>query len=179
MTLEESVKQQIKIMQAFIDGKDVQFREKGDTRDDWSDHTDDGWNFDFFEYRIKPDFKPKTCRFKTGDMVFKRSFEGKSIAKKGGTLITEEMIYNYEKGKSFYQPGNDLNEDYFLEDELLWYWEYIDISGVWCHTIMRETKQDFIDFLRGRAHPGSMIKRIVPLYMLGFRIPNNKNSNEE
>ena len=28
MTLEESVKQQIKIMQAFIDGKDVQFREK-------------------------------------------------------------------------------------------------------------------------------------------------------
>ena len=49
MTLQE----QIKIMQAFADGKEIEYTDKG--RTDWDPSSTPLWNWYDFDYRIKPE----------------------------------------------------------------------------------------------------------------------------
>ena len=47
----EQTKEAIRIMQAFVDGKDIQLK---DCNEVWIEITDPSWNFNSKKYRIKP-----------------------------------------------------------------------------------------------------------------------------
>jgi hypothetical protein len=54
----KTTEQQIAIMQAFIDGKAVQYRKRGVGSDAWYAIEKPKWDWDHCEYRVKPE--PKT-----------------------------------------------------------------------------------------------------------------------
>lgn len=53
----EKIEEKIAVMQAYADGKEIEFQVKGDNR--WIDATAPVWNWNAFEYRIKQDV-PRT-----------------------------------------------------------------------------------------------------------------------
>lgn len=67
MNIEET-KEAIRVMQAFVDGKELQYLGKkrnpmGLLLSDWCDTHEPLWNFEHYEYRIKPTpvFRPWTA----------------------------------------------------------------------------------------------------------------------
>lgn len=58
----EEAKKLLPVIQAFVDGKAIQVRDKDKEDNSWDDTTNPMFDFDTFEYRIKP--QPKSRPFK-------------------------------------------------------------------------------------------------------------------
>ena len=54
---QNSIEYKIFVMHAFKEGKIIQFTQLDDPEGDWFDHTNPRWNWDSFDYRVKPDEK--------------------------------------------------------------------------------------------------------------------------
>jgi len=50
-----TTKEMIEVMQAYADGKGIERRCKHDLSEKWEDAKDPGWNWNLFDYRIKPE----------------------------------------------------------------------------------------------------------------------------
>lgn len=64
------IKDRINLMQAYLDGKEIQWKDKRFPFNDWHIATDPQFNFQFFEYRIKP--KPLVIKYRR--YIFKDSY---------------------------------------------------------------------------------------------------------
>lgn len=51
----EEVEKQVKVMQAYLDGKDIEYRYRGDNKD-WVDIQEPSWNWHICDYRVKKAF---------------------------------------------------------------------------------------------------------------------------
>lgn len=96
MTTEEK----IKIMQAFVDGKEIEFALQGDLSQ-WMLTETPRWNWAYCTYRIKPEPKnPKVRPFKNIDEAFQATKErGDQIRRKDG--ITSRTCPKYMVLTSF------------------------------------------------------------------------------
>ena len=74
---QNSIEYKIFVMHAFKEGKIIQFTQLDDPEGDWFDHTNPRWDWDSFDYRVKPD--EKTEYQKEVEQAFK---EGKQIQAK-------------------------------------------------------------------------------------------------
>jgi hypothetical protein len=83
----EQTKEAIRIMQAFVDGKEVQrhgkkWNPKESLKPDWSDIDEPCWDFDNCYYRIKPTptFRPWTAdEVPLGSIMRTKGLEGRCI----------------------------------------------------------------------------------------------------
>ena len=108
MTTEEM----IKVMQAYVGGKDLQYRNKK-TGMDWLDVTNPAWEWYDYEYRIKPE--PKYRPLKPEELI---ELKGKWLLNKG-----DKCLYAVAYIKPFsvgIMANRDSNPERLLE---LWTYE--------------------------------------------------------
>ena len=162
MTLQEQTKQKIEVMQAYLAGKEVEYRLK-DGSTFWMDISNPIWAWDTFDYRVKPEAKP-SHNFKAWDAVIaKKLCDGRPLAAGDIKIIrsidTDELCFeNSIKGDA---------KDYISIDDVLWYWEYQYNGEDWVHTVIRYFKEDI--FLK---YP-DFKDTLAPLYALGTRLPED------
>jgi hypothetical protein len=148
-----TTKEMIEVMQAYEKGEEIE-RRLADCEDIWVPATSPYWNWDNFEYRVKP----KEPKFKDGDEVVRKSFAGCS---------RPADIWHVG---SLGMDGMNLS-DFIKADDVLWYWEYQDVDGEWKMTDARYTKSDLSNEVLG---PNER-ETAIPLYVLGFRLPREKD----
>lgn len=113
MTTEEM----IKVMQAYVDGKDLQYRNKR-TGIDWQDVTKPAWEWYGYEYRIKP--TPTYRPLKPEELI---ELKGKWLKAKNDTTIS--LITDLVE-----RSGVRINGTYKSLHELFNYWTYEDGTPV-------------------------------------------------
>ena len=148
MTTEEK----IKVMQAYTRGEEIERRSANCEEDEWAFAGLPVWNWDNFEYRIKP----KEPKFKVGDEIVCKSSRG--IANPEVWCVGSPVIEGIDP------------DDFINVDDVLWYWEYQDVSGEWGMTNARYTKSDLGKEVLG---PNER-ETAMPLYALGFRLKDEK-----
>jgi hypothetical protein len=93
-----TTKEKIEVMQAFLDGKDVQRkdiqRKLSLNGDGWSDFTDEPmWNWLEFNYRIKPEYRPYNKV--SGDWLgrfIRTKYYAKSATQIAGIYMTNTLL---------------------------------------------------------------------------------------
>lgn len=142
MTTEEM----IEVMQAYTKGEAIEVSDKG--ADDWSEIKHPLWDWNSFEYRVKP----MPGNFKRGDRVIFKWYEA-------DTLMLQD-IHTY--GDFGYTNPFTLVK----VDDVLWYWEF-KMSDGWHISQTRMTRA------QAQAFVGENVD-IAPLYALGFRLKDEK-----
>ena len=137
-------------MQAYTRGEEIERRSANCEEYEWAFAGLPVWNWEKLEYRIKL----KEPKFKDGDEVVRKSFAGYSCP---------ADIWHVG---SIAMDGMNLG-DFIKADDVLWYWEYQDVSGEWKKTNARYTKSDLSKEVLG---PNER-ETAMPLCALGFRLP--------
>ena len=118
MTREQTI-EAIRVMQAFVDGKEVQVRSRKwnpreSLKPDWVDEELSCWNFEDFDYRIKP---TATLRPWTADEVplgawmrFKKVIDDRSIlawtsTQRDRDMWLDEREHSIDGGKNWLPCG--------------------------------------------------------------------------
>jgi hypothetical protein len=148
-----TTQEMIEVMQAYERGEEIEMRLANCEEYEWAFAGLPVWNWEKFEYRIKP----KEPKFKVGDEIVCKSSRG--IANPEVWCVGSPVI-----------EGIDL-DDFVKADDVLWYWEYQDVSGEWKITNARYTKSDLNKEVLG---PNER-ETAIPLYALGFRLPREKD----
>ena len=133
----------IEVMQAYTQGEAIEVSDKG--ADDWSEIKYPLWDWNSFEYRVKPAKKV------TIDKNLNKHFISKQLGNIAELIDTEIFIYEGE---------------YISVDDVLLYWEFKRSDG-WHISQMRMTRA------QAQAFVGESVD-IAPLYALGFRIKDEK-----
>jgi hypothetical protein len=133
----------IEVMQAYTKGEAIEVSVKG--ADDWSEIKCPLWDWNSFEYRVKPAKKV------TLDKNLNKRFISKQLSNIAELIDTDIFIYEGE---------------YISVDDVLWYWEF-KMSDGWHISQTRMTRDE------AQAFVGESVA-IAPLYALGFRIKDGK-----
>ena len=163
----ETTKQMIEVMQAFADGKAIQYRLRS-AEGYWCDIEWPIWAWDTSDYRIKPETKP-SHNFKAWDAVIaKKLCDGRPLAAGDIKIIrsidTDELCFeNSIKGDA---------KDYISVDDVLWYWEHLDVDKDWVYTVIRYSKEGML------LKYSDFKDTLTPLYALGARLPENEAKDE-
>ena len=134
----------IEVMQAYTRGEAIEVSDKG--AGDWSEIKYPLWDWNSFEYRVKPITKKVAI-----DKNLNRHFISEQLSNIRELIDTEIFIYEGE---------------YISVDDVLWYWEF-KMSDGWHISqtrMMRAQAQAFV---------GESVE-IAPLYALGFRIKESE-----
>ena len=110
----KSVQDKINVMQAFIEGKEIEFRHI--SSNDWTDSKNPIWEWGIYEYRVKQNYRP----FETIDEVFDAmKLHGgilcfdKSTRKPHCLSINTRQVFVNGYAVSF----DELLENYLFQDE--------------------------------------------------------------
>ena len=133
----------IEVMQAHARGEIIEVSDKG--ANDWSEIKYPLWDWNSFEYRVKPAKKV------TLDKNLNKRFISKQLSNIAELIDTDIFIYEGE---------------YISVDDVLWYWEF-KMSDGWHISQTRMTRDE------AQAFVGESVA-IAPLYALGFRIKDGK-----
>ena len=160
-----TTKEMIEVMQAYERGEEIEMR-LADCEDRWAPAISPYWNWARISYRIKP----KETKFKVGDVLVR-------ILDEAMPLFLDDIFYIVSIGEEYRiqdRRGDELSDTYenikyayIKADDVLWYWEYQDVSGEWEMTSARYTKSDLSKEVLG---PNER-ETAMPLYALGFRLP--------
>ena len=133
----------IAVMQAHARGEAIEVSDRG--KNDWSEINCPLWDWNSFEYRVKPAKKV------TLDKNLNKRFVSKQLSNIAELIDTDIFIYEGE---------------YISADDVLWYWEF-KMSDGWHISQTRKTRSE------AQAFVGDNVD-IAPLYALGFRIKDKK-----
>lgn len=167
-----TTREKIEVMQAHDRGEEIE-KCLVDCEDIWVPATSPSWNWAQTSYRIKP----KETKFKVGDVLVRLADEGLPLAFRDicriSSMTTKEYgIQNLCKGGGeIFGPLERIDLFCVKADDVLWYWEYQDVSGEWKMTDARYTKSDLNKEVLG---PNER-ETAIPLYALGFRLPREKD----
>lgn len=145
----------IEVMQAYTRGEIIQICDiQGDEESlgDWEDIKEPSWNWDYFNYRVKPK-KPK---FEDTDLMIWKLSEAEPLHPKNDF---------YQSSYIKERDDKDVN-NYVHFDDVLWYWEF-KMSDGWHISQTRMTRP------QAQAFVGDSVV-IAPLYALGFRIKESE-----
>ena len=133
----------IEVMRAYTRGEAIEVSDKG--ANDWSEIKYPLWDWNSFEYRVRPAKK----------VTIGKNLNKHFISKQLGNIaeLIDTKIFLYE-GK------------YISVDDVLWYWEF-KMSDGWHISQTRMTRA------QAQAFVGESVE-IAPLYALGFRIKDEK-----
>lgn len=81
----ETTKEMVEIMDAYIEGHDIQYKDVNDDEAKWQDVSEPNWMWGKFEYRIKP--KKKKYKYDVGDYVL--VLDGSNISDYTGDFTDE------------------------------------------------------------------------------------------
>lgn len=171
MTPQEQTKQKIEVMQAFLDDKEVEWRDARLINSKWTklnpEHTID-WNWEENDYRVKPEVET-THNFKVGDkVIYKCECDGSLIQE-----INLEKIREIKRDTLILDFHEESYDELIRVDDALWYWEYQHKNGLWCITSCRFTKEGIIKYL---SEYGATT--LTPLYALGARLPESEAKDD-
>lgn len=141
----------IEVMQAYTKGEAIEVSVKG--ADDWSEIKYPLWDWNSFEYRVKP----KKPGFKDTNLMIWKLSEAEPLHPRNDF---------YQSSYIKERDDKDVN-NYVYFDDVLWYWEF-KMSDGWHISQTRMTRA------QAQAFVGQSVE-IAPLYALGFRI---KDENE-
>lgn len=168
-----TTKEMIEVLQAYEAGEDIEMKEnKGES---WREVKWPFWIWENFKLRIKP--KEKQLKFKVGDVLVRLVDEGLPLASRDICRISsmaakEYGIQNlYKSGGTIFAPLERIDLFYVKADDVLWFWEYQNVSSEWEITNARYTKSDLSEEVLG---PNER-ETATPLYALGFRLPREKD----
>jgi len=133
----------IEVMRAYTRGEAIEVSDKG--ANDWSEIKYPLWDWNSFEYRVRPAKKV------TIDKNLNKHFISKQLGNIAELIDTKIFLY---EGK------------YISVDDVLWYWEF-KMSDGWHISQTRMTRA------QAQAFVGESVE-IAPLYALGFRIKDEK-----
>lgn len=166
-----TTKEMIEILRAYEAGEDIEIRES--EKVNWRELKFPFWLWDGFQLRIKP--KEKQLKFKIGDVLVRLADEGLPLASRDICRISSVEAKEYgiqnlcKGGGSIFGPLERIDLFYVKADDVLWYWEYQNVSGEWEMTNARYTKSDLSKEVFG---PNER-ETATPIYALGFRLPQN------
>lgn len=122
MTKEET-KEAIKVMQAFVDGKEIECKRDGDTV--WEGGMIyPGWHWDTRNYRIKPE--PKYRPYKSAEEVLE-------AIKEHGGYIKEGNTYRFLKKFTIQENGDIVYSFSGWGSTTVRTWEYLHDKIVWAN----------------------------------------------
>ena len=168
-----TTREMIEVMQAYDRGEEIEIKEKGNEKEGWSEAKFPLWVWDKFEYRIKP----KGTKFKVGDVLVRLADEGLPLASRDICRISSVEAKEYgiqnlcKGGGSIFGPLERIDLFYVKTDDVLWFWEYQNVSGEWEMTNARYTKSDLSNEVLGPDER----ETAIPIYTLGFRLPREKD----
>ncbi|WP_314070038.1 hypothetical protein [Campylobacter showae] len=139
-----NTQEMIAVMQAYARGEAIEVSDKD--ADDWSEIKYPLWDWNSFEYRVKPATKKVAI-----DKNLNRHFISEQLSNIRELIDTEIFIYEGE---------------YIGVDAALWYWEF-KMSDGWHISQTRMTRA------QAQAFVGESVD-IAPLYALGFRLKDEK-----
>lgn len=166
-----TTKEMIEVLQAYEAGKDIEMKENEE--ESWREVKCPFWVWENFKLRIKP--KEKQPKFKVGDVLVRLADEGLPLASRDICRISSVEAKEYgiqnlcKGGGSIFGPLERIDLFYVKTDDVLWFWEYQNVSGEWEMTNARYTKSDLSNEVLG---PNER-ETATPLYALGFRLPQN------
>lgn len=156
------------VMDACRRGEEIEYREL-DSMDDWELWSvfsgGPFWNWEEYEYRIKPKRK-----FKEGDKLIRKDAEALSISGERDDNMatvrgyTSDGLVEFLGATAMFET--QVIENYIKVNEALWYWE-CKMSDGWQISKTRLTKD------QAQRATGGVIE-IAPLYALGFRLSKNQ-----
>ena len=164
-----TTKEMIEILQAYEAGEDIEIKEN--EKEGWREVKYPFWVWENFKLRIKP----QETKFKVGDVLVRLADEGlpltfRDICRISSITTKEYGIKNLCKGGgAIFGPLERIDLFYVKADDVLWYWEYQNVSSEWEMTNARYTKSDLSKEVLG---PNER-ETATPLYALGFRLPQN------
>lgn len=158
-----NAEEMIEVMQAYTRGEAIEVSDKG--ADDWSEIKHPLWDWNSFEYRVKP----KNRKFGEGDKVIEKDAQMLMLDENNGYIwtvkgYTEDGGIEFKGGAII--PEHQVCEEYVKIDDALWYWEYQDTDGHWEKSDYRAT--------RAEIEKLSNFHNFAPLYGLGFRVKDEK-----
>lgn len=157
-----TTQEMIEILQAYDRGEEIESGDK--IRDFWVDLTSPSWNFNKFDYRIKP--KEEKRKFKVGDRLIRKKAENSLVY---GEADIVEVTALTENGYTLDTEGTlpfDKEDTQVKVDDCLWYWEIFTEDDIWTIDTDRKTKAEIMNYNRGFT-----LNRFIPLYALGFKLP--------
>lgn len=164
-----TTKEMIEILQAYEAGEDIEIKEN--EKEGWREVKYPFWVWENFKLRIKP----QETKFKVGDVLVRLADEGlpltfRDICRISSITTKEYGIKNLCKGGgAIFGPLERIDLFYVKADDVLWYWEYQNVSSEWEMTNARYTKSDLSKEVLGPNEK----ETATPLYALGFRLPQN------
>ena len=171
-----TIREMIEVMQAYERGEEIEMGYTDDDEGEWVSVEVPIWNWGVLDYRIKPKEK-RGPKFKIGDVLVRLADEGlplafRDICRISSMTTKEYRIQNLCKGGGeIFSPLERIDLFCVKADDVLWYWEYQDVSGEWKMTDARYTKSD----LSKEALGPNERETVIPLYALGFRLPREKD----
>lgn len=166
-----TTREKIEVMQAYTRGEKIE-RRSANCEEKWTFVIFPIWNWDKFEYRIRPKEK-RSPKFKIGDVLVHLEKKGQPLYR-GDIYRVVSIGEKYTAEEEGYQCKGAYEhfEKIFVKaDDILWFWEYQDVDGEWKMTNARYTKSDLGKEVLG---PNER-ETAIPLYALGFRLPREKD----
>ena len=158
-----TLEKKIELITAYAEGKAVEVYDKDS--DEWFAKEYDAWDFDGYNYRIKPD---ETTKFAVGDtLVFMRvAGEPNPFRYK----ITEVSDNSYKFEHVSPTPIEEVDKNFINEQDVLWYFEIYDYATK--KYSMHPTRMTIneMDEEFGANHDTLSWK---PMYSLGFKLKEN------
>ena len=117
-----TTKEKLAVVNAYSEGKPVEAYVKSIDR--WISKTEDRWDFENFEYRVKPN---TTHKFEAGQTLVWKREEGK--ANPTFFLVEETTNEGYMLDKSEITDLETVEKEFISEKDVLWYFEWRTAKG--------------------------------------------------
>lgn len=164
-----TLKEKIEILKAMDKGLTIQYSETDGETDDWEDLLTGELDFGMYEYRVKPNSKPKNnpnARFKIGDKIVNVANEGEFnppiVTVKGFSSTGEyqwEEVYNRT-------PIEAIDANYLNINDVYW-WHVIHYHKEDKYTLAPTMMK--LGEVKGWAN-----ETYSPMFEMGFRIPREE-----
>ena len=153
--------EKLEVIKAYSEGKPVEAYVKSIDR--WINKCEDRWNFEDFEYRVKPNAGHK---FEAGQTLVWKREEGK--ANPTFFLVEELTNEGYVLDKSEITDLEAVEEEFVSEKDVLWYFEWRTAKDLWIKDLVN--RRLTIEGAREVVINNSNLVEFCTMLSLGFRL---------
>lgn len=159
MTLEEK----LELLKAYKEDKRVEVYEKASNM--WYAKNCDVWDFDYGQYRIKPQANVRH-KFEAGETIVWKREEGKSNPT--FFLVEETTNEGYVLDKSEITDLETIEDEFISEKDVLWYFEWRTSKDLWIKDLVN--RRLTIEGAREVVKNNSNLVEFCTMLSLGFRL---------
>ena len=158
-----TLKEKLEVIKAYAEGKTVEVYDEDSDEGLAKQH--DIWDFEYSQYRIKPDETPK---FKVGDKIVYKSDEGYATTEiYEVTKVTQE---GYRLDDMIDRTPKYVEKDFINVRDVLWFFEMYDYATKKYYRHPTRMTMAEMDEEFGANHDTLSWK---PMYSLGFKLKEN------